>query len=70
MKKPNLTLLSVFTLLAFQIQAAFAQAPQLTVGGKSNNGITLKELKIDVTIYGNISRTAWQMTFYNSTSRF
>jgi TonB-dependent SusC/RagA subfamily outer membrane receptor len=69
MKKPNLTLLSVFALLAFQIQSAFAQAPQLTVDGKSNNGITLKELKIDVTIYGNISRTAWQMTFYNSTSR-
>jgi TonB-dependent SusC/RagA subfamily outer membrane receptor len=69
MTKPNLTLLSVFALLAFQIQAVFAQAPQLTVDGKSNNGITLKELKIDVTIYGNISRTAWQMTFYNSTSR-
>lgn len=58
----------LFTLLAF-IGTAFAQAPQLTVDGKSNNGVTLQSLKIDVAIYGNISRTTWQMTFYNSTSR-
>ena len=48
---------------------ARAQAPQLTVDGKPNNGVQLQQLKIDVTVYGNISRTSWQMTFYNSTSR-
>jgi hypothetical protein len=37
----------------------------LTVDGKGNNGVKLQQLKIDVAIYGNISRTIWQMTFYN-----
>jgi len=55
--------------ILFQISATYAQSPQLTVAGKSNNGVKLKNLKIDVAIYGNISRTTWQMTFYNTTSR-
>jgi TonB-dependent SusC/RagA subfamily outer membrane receptor len=69
MKKLNILSLSVITLLVIQIPVACAQSPQLTVNGKSNNGVTLKALKIDVAVYGNISRTTWQMTFYNSTSR-
>src|SRR5258707_14463643 len=69
MKRLNSFLLSVIVLLLLQISTALAQTPQLTVDGKSNNGVTLQQLKIDVAIYGNISRTTWQMTFYNSTSR-
>ncbi|MFD0766194.1 VIT domain-containing protein [Mucilaginibacter lutimaris] len=67
MRKLNFIPLLVLALLAFQIQITRAQSPQLTVNGKSNNGVVLKELKIDVTVYGNISRTSWQMTFYNNT---
>jgi TonB-dependent SusC/RagA subfamily outer membrane receptor len=69
MKKLNSFLLSVTILLTLQVSIAFAQTPQLTVDGKSNNGVKLQQLKIDVAIYGNISRTTWQMTFFNSTSR-
>jgi hypothetical protein len=69
MKKLNSFLLSVIILFTLQLSTAFAQTPQLTVDGKSNNGVKLQQLKIDVAIYGNISRTTWQMTFFNSTSR-
>ncbi|WP_143822323.1 carboxypeptidase-like regulatory domain-containing protein [Mucilaginibacter pedocola] len=65
MKRLTLTLLLFLTTLI----TANAQAPQLTVDGKSNNGVTLQNLKIDVAVYGNVSRTTWQMTFYNSTNR-
>jgi hypothetical protein len=68
MKKLTLILLSLFAAV-LQMPKAFSQAPQLTVDGKSNNGVSLQKLKIDVTVYGNISRTTWQMTFYNSTQR-
>ncbi len=61
-------LLSVI-ILVLQVSISQAQSPQLTVDGKSNNGVKLQQLKIDVAIYGNISRTTWQMTFYNATSR-
>jgi tetratricopeptide (TPR) repeat protein len=69
MKKLNSLILSVTVLIVLPIAIARAQTPQLTVDGKSNNGVSLQQLKIDVAIYGNISRTTWQMTFYNSTSR-
>ncbi|MEP6612983.1 MAG: VIT domain-containing protein, partial [Mucilaginibacter sp.] len=69
MKRSTYFLLTVITLTGLQISRACAQSPQLTVDGKTNNGVKLQELKIDVAVYGNISRTTWQMTFYNSTSR-
>ncbi len=57
-------------MLSFMLLAkVWAQSPQLTVDGKTNNGVTLKELKIEVAVYGNISRTTWQMVFYNTTQR-
>ena len=68
MKILKLILLLLFVVF-LQVLTANAQAPQLTVDGKSNNGVKLQQLKIDVAIYGNISRTTWQMTFYNTTSR-
>jgi len=55
--------------MLIQLSGAFAQSPQLTVDGKTNNGVKLQALKIDVAVYGNISRTTWQMTFYNTTNR-
>ncbi len=69
MKRPFLLLLSAIAIIGLNFSAAHAQAPQLTVDGKSNNGVQLQQLKISVAIYGNISRTTWQMTFYNSTQR-
>jgi hypothetical protein len=68
MNRPSLTFNLLF-LLAMLAGHAYSQAPQLTVNGQPNSGVKLQTLKIDVTVYGNISRTAWQMTFYNSTNR-
>jgi TonB-dependent SusC/RagA subfamily outer membrane receptor len=69
MKKITPLILLVTVTLMIQARLVYAQQPQLTVDGKSNNGVQLRQLKIDVAIYGNISRTTWQMTFYNTTSR-
>ena len=66
----NLKAIIIAGMLSFMLQAkVWAQSPQLTVDGKTNNGVTLKELKIEVAVYGNISRTTWQMVFYNTTQR-
>jgi TonB-dependent SusC/RagA subfamily outer membrane receptor len=61
--------LITIALAVLQVSIAYAQSPELTVDGKSNNGVKLQQLKIDVAVYGNISRTTWQMTFYNTTTR-
>ncbi|WP_342644407.1 VIT domain-containing protein [Mucilaginibacter sp. CSA2-8R] len=68
MNRPYL-LITLLLLFAALGNRAHSQAPQLTVNGQPNSGVKLQALKIDVTVYGNISRTAWQMTFYNSTNR-
>lgn len=49
--------------------AVKAQMPQLTVDGKTNNGVQLQALKIDVKVCGTVARTTWQMTFKNTTQR-
>ncbi|MBS1522526.1 MAG: carboxypeptidase-like regulatory domain-containing protein [Bacteroidetes bacterium] len=69
MKRIFFLLLPVFALWVLPVLTAHAQSPQLTVDGKTNNGVKLQQLKVDVAIYGNVSRTTWQMTFYNTTSR-
>ncbi|WP_460558091.1 VIT domain-containing protein [Ferruginibacter profundus] len=46
-----------------------AQMPQLTIDGKTNNGVQLQALKIDVKVCGTVARTTWQMTFKNTTSK-
>jgi tetratricopeptide (TPR) repeat protein len=69
MKNLNYFFLAVLVLIVMQTTAVWGQSPQLTVNGKSNNGVKLQQLKIEVAIYGNISRTTWQMTFVNATSR-
>jgi Vault protein inter-alpha-trypsin domain len=53
-------------LLLFTAQA---QMPQLSVDGKTNNGVQLQELQIDIKVCGTVARTTWQMTFKNTTSR-
>src|ERR1700753_2828673 len=69
MKRLNQLTLVTLAFFLLHISIIHAQAPELTVDGKSNNGVTLQKLSIDVTIYGNISRTTWQMTFCNNTTR-
>nr|WP_067057480.1 VIT domain-containing protein [Mucilaginibacter sp. L294] len=69
MKAQTRSLLCFLLLLIISTPIVKAQSPQLTVDGKSNTGVKLQQLKIDVAVYGNISRTTWQMTFYNATSR-
>lgn len=69
MKAQTRSLLCFLLLLIISSPIVKAQSPQLTVDGQSNTGVKLQQLKIDVAVYGNISRTTWQMTFYNSTSR-
>ncbi len=46
-----------------------AQMPELTINGKTNEGVYLQALKIDVTVCGSIATTSWQMTFKNTTNR-
>lgn len=57
------------TLLCCALINAFAQTPQLTVNGKSNNGVVIQSLKIDVKVCGTVATTTWQMTFKNNTSK-
>ncbi len=66
----NIKAIIIAGLLGILLQTSvWAQNVQLTVDGKTNNGVKLQELKIDVAVYGNISRTTWQMVFYNTTQR-
>jgi TonB-dependent SusC/RagA subfamily outer membrane receptor len=53
--------------LCFSIFAE-AQMPQLTVDGKTNNGVLLEALKIEIKVCGTVARTTWQMTFKNTTA--
>ena len=61
--------LSVTAIILLFSVAAKAQMPQLTVDGKTNNGVQLQALKIEVKVCGTVARTTWQMTFKNTTSR-
>ncbi len=54
--------------LCFSIFAK-AQMPQLTVDGKTNNGVQLQTLKIEIKVCGTVATTTWHMTFKNNTSQ-
>jgi Vault protein inter-alpha-trypsin domain len=56
-------------ILLLSATAATAQAPELTIDGKTNNGVQLQSLKIDIKVCGTVARTTWLMTFKNNTSR-
>lgn len=62
-------LILIAVLFSFFTPHVFAQAPELTVDGKSNNGVYLQTLKIEIKVCGTVARTAWQMTFKNTTDR-
>ncbi len=57
------------TLGLLLLLTAQAQMPQLSVDGKTNNGVQLQALQIDIKVCGTVARTTWQMTFKNTTSR-
>lgn len=46
-----------------------AQSPELLVDGKTNNGVSLQKLHVEIKVCGNIARTTWQMVFKNNTNR-
>lgn len=69
---PNIVMRKYFFLtpiILFFAGIANAQMPELTVDGKTNNGVLLQALKIEVKVCGTVARTTWQMTFKNTTSR-
>ena len=59
----------VVLIISASILTTKAQAPQLTVDGKTNNGVQLQALKIEVKVCGTVARTTWQMTFKNTTAK-
>ncbi len=69
---PNIVMRKYFSVTAVILLftlASKAQMPQLTVDGKTNNGVQLQALKIEVKVCGTVARTTWQMTFKNTTSK-
>ena len=68
MNAPVKTTATAFFILFFSI-TGIAQSPQLMVDGKTNNGVSLQSLHIEIKVCGNIARTTWQMVFKNNTSR-
>ena len=59
----------VAIIIAASVLTSKAQSPQLTVDGKTNNGVQLQGLKIEIKVCGTVARTTWQMTFKNTTSK-
>lgn len=59
----------VAIIIAVSVLTSKAQSPQLTVDGKTNNGVQLQALKIEIKVCGTVARTTWQMTFKNTTSK-
>ncbi|MEO6733068.1 MAG: VIT domain-containing protein, partial [Ferruginibacter sp.] len=63
----NKTILSLLLLLA--ANNIIAQIPQLIVNGKTNNGVVLQKLAIEIRVCGTIAKTSWEMVFKNNTDR-
>ncbi|MEP7143573.1 MAG: VIT domain-containing protein [Ferruginibacter sp.] len=61
--------LAVISIFLFSQKIASAQAPQLTVDGKTNSGVVLQNLQIAIKICGTVAKTTWQMVFQNNTGR-
>jgi len=59
----------LFLFLLLSAALCKAQAPDISVDGKSNNGVSLEVLKIDVKVCGAIVKTSWEMTFRNHTDK-
>ncbi|MBP6431509.1 MAG: TonB-dependent receptor plug domain-containing protein [Ferruginibacter sp.] len=63
----KIILITLFATISFIYSVA--QAPELTINGKTNEGVYLESLKIDISVCGSIATTNWQMTFKNTTNR-
>ncbi len=69
---PNTVMRKLFFVTAITLCFSIfvkAQMPRLTVDGKTNNGVQLQSLKIEIKVCGTVARTTWQMTFKNTTSK-
>lgn len=62
------SLVTILSLFLFQ-KKTIGQSPQLTVDGKSNNGVVLQKLLIEIKVCGTVAKTTWQMVFKNNTGR-
>ena len=51
------------------VTATQAQIPHITVNGKSNNGVVLQNLKVEINVCGTVAKTTWLMTFKNNTGK-
>lgn len=68
MRSIIVSLVTILSLLLLQ-KTATAQSPQLTVDGKSNNGVVLQKLQIEIKVCGTVAKTTWQMVFKNNTAK-
>ena len=69
---PNIVMRKLFFVTAITLCFSIfvkAQMPQLTVDGKTHNGVQLQTLKIEIKVCGTVARTTWYMTFKNTTSQ-
>ncbi|MEP7109197.1 MAG: VIT domain-containing protein [Ferruginibacter sp.] len=59
---------AITIILLFSLEIASAQSPQLTVDGKTNNGVVLQNLQIEIKLCGTVAKTSWKMVFINNTA--
>ncbi|MEO7767466.1 MAG: VIT domain-containing protein, partial [Ferruginibacter sp.] len=69
MKKKLIVVSAITCILLLQLKFTCAQMPQLTVDGKTNNGVVLQKLQIEIKVCGMVAKTTWQMVFKNNTNR-
>jgi TonB-dependent SusC/RagA subfamily outer membrane receptor len=67
--KKKIAVSVISSICLFFFQTTSAQMPQLTVDGKSNNGVVLQKLQIEIKVCGTVAKTTWQMVFKNNTSK-
>ncbi len=63
----NVALLTA--LIFFSSTDIFAQVPTLQIKDINDNSVYLKELKIDISVIGNVSTTTMEMIFHNKNNR-
>jgi hypothetical protein len=64
-----LRLTTLFTALQLFFLSVAAQVPSIKVTGGADSSVSLKILKIEINVTGNIANTSMEMTFHNSNSR-
>ncbi len=61
--------ITLFSALQLFFLAGTAQIPSIKVTGGADSSVSLKILKIEIKVAGNIASTSMEMTFHNSNSR-